>query len=178
MPGISEGDSQGKRSFTQYRSEDYSIIDHPDKSSESSVIHSPKLTPQPVYRHLSSQLPLTTLHHKYIAFWNPEIDGYLSKLLEPIPSLLSTHPWRSSPKSSRMTSKIRPFRGLRNNKENPVKFLQSIEWLYQVDYRQDESGDTVEGQAFKEGTLGILFSSHLVGKEEDWYDDLEMEDTE
>lgn len=119
MPETSEGDSQGEGSFTQYRSEDYSIIDHLDKSSESSVIHLPKLTSQPVYRHLSSQLPPTTLRHKYIAFQNLNIDKHLSKLLELIPSLLSTHSQRSSPKSSRMTSKIRPFQGLRNNKENP-----------------------------------------------------------
>ena len=84
MPGTSEGDSRGKGSFTQYRSEDYSIIDHLDESSESSVIHSPKLTPQPVYRHLSSQLPPTILRHKYIAFWNLEADEHLSELVTPI----------------------------------------------------------------------------------------------
>lgn len=77
-----------------------------------------------------------------------------------------------------MTSKIRPFRGLRNNKENPEKFLQSIEWLNQVDYKHDEPEAPEDGQAFKEGTLGILFASHLAGKAEDWYDDLELEDTE
>ncbi|MCJ1349720.1 hypothetical protein MMC31_007961, partial [Peltigera leucophlebia] len=77
-----------------------------------------------------------------------------------------------------MTSKIRPFRGLRNNTENPEKFLQSIELLYQVDYKHDEPEDPDEGHAFKDGTLGILFASHLAGKAEDWYDDLELEDTE
>lgn len=36
----------------------------------------------------------------------------------------------------------------------------------------------MEGQAFKEGTLGIKISSHLAGKTEDRYDDLEIEKTE
>ena len=75
MPGTSKEDCRVKKSFTQYRSEDYSIIDYPDESSVSSVIHSPELTPQPVYRHLSSQLPPTTLRHKYIAFRNLKVDG-------------------------------------------------------------------------------------------------------
>ena len=178
MPKALEGGPSGKgTSFTQYRSSDYSIIDHPDESSGSS--HSPKFTPHLAYRPLSPQLPPITLRHKYVAFRDLEADQHLSELSEPIPSLPLTHSQRITPKSSRiMTSKIRPFRGLRNNKENPEKFLQSIEWLYQVDYKHDEPEDPDEGHAFKEGTLGILFASHLAGKAEDWYDDLELEDTE
>ncbi|MCJ1345427.1 hypothetical protein MMC31_003634 [Peltigera leucophlebia] len=141
MPEALEGGPSGKgTSFTQYRSSDYSIIDHPNKSSGSS--YSPKFTSHLAYRPFSSQLPPITLRHKII------------------------------------TSKIRPFRGLRNNKENPKKFLQSIEWLYQVNYKHDEPEDPDKGHAFKEGTLGILFASHLAGKAKDWYDNLELEDTE
>lgn len=66
-----------------------------------------------------------------------------------------------------MISKIRPFQGLCNNKKNPKKFLQSIKWLYQVDYKHDKPEDPDKKHAFEEEILDILFASHLVGKAED-----------
>lgn len=92
MPEILKEDPNRERSFTQYKSSGYSIIDHSDESSGSSVIHSPQLTPQPTYRSLSSQLSTITLCHKYVAFWKLEDDQHLLGLSEPIFSPLLAHP--------------------------------------------------------------------------------------
>ncbi len=33
--------------------------------------------------------------------------------------------------------KIRVFRGLRNNCEDPAEFLKALEWAYRLDYKQE-----------------------------------------
>lgn len=76
-----------------------------------------------------------------------------------------------------MVHKIRPFRGLKNNKESPTDYLKALEWSYKLDYQNQAPLDTEERLSFQEDTMKILFSNHLSGKAEEWYDDLEPEQT-
>ena len=79
-------------------------------------------------------------------------------------------------KPAKMVHKIRVFRGLRNNCEDPAKFLKALEWAYRLDYKQEEPGEDGARKEFREETMKILFSSHLSGKAEDWYNNLEVEE--
>ena len=74
-----------------------------------------------------------------------------------------------------MIHNIRVYRGLRNNREDPADFLEALDWD-RLDYKQDEPVEDNARKEFQEKTMKILFSSHLSGKAEDWYDDLEIEE--
>lgn len=73
-----------------------------------------------------------------------------------------------------MGSKIRPFRGLKNGKQDPNEFLEDIEWAYNQEYSR-RSPTNGGGEAYKDRTLRILFRRNLEAKAVDWYADLDPE---
>lgn len=75
-----------------------------------------------------------------------------------------------------MVHKFRVFRELRNNRENPADSFQALGSAYRLDYKQEEPVEDNARKEFLEETMRILFSGHLLGKTEDWYDDLEIEE--
>ena len=120
------------------------IHQSPDKSSRLRplVLHPPSPLPGKL---LSIPTSATTTQSK------PKI------LINPIPER----------RSAKMVHKIRDFRGLRNNREDPAYFLKALDWAYQLDYKQEEPAEENARRKFHEETMKILFSSHFSGETED-----------
>ena len=60
--------------------------------------------------------------------------------------------------------------------KNQADSFQALGSAYRLDYKQEEHVEDNARKEFLEETMKILFSSHLLGKTEDWYDDLEIEE--
>ncbi|MCJ1344979.1 hypothetical protein MMC31_003184 [Peltigera leucophlebia] len=75
-----------------------------------------------------------------------------------------------------MDHKIRVFRGLRNNCEDPADFLKALDRAYRLDYKLEEPVEDNAKKESQEETMKMLFSSQLSGKAEDWCNDLEIEE--
>ena len=65
------------------------------------------------------------------------------------------------------STKIRPFQGLRNGREDPVEYIEDLEWLYDQHYKTNETDP--------DKTRRLLFRQNLEGMAYDWYIDLEKE---
>ena len=69
------------------------------------------------------------------------------------------------------STKIRPFKGLRNGREDPNKYIKDLEWLYDQHYKaNDNHSGTVTNKA-----LRLLFRQNLEDVVYNWYIDLEKE---
>ena len=84
-------------------------------------------------------------------------------------SLAATPPITSASTSdSRMGStKIRPFKGLRNRREDLSEYIEDLEWLHDQHYKSNGSE--------LDKTLRLLFRQNLEDAAYDWYIDLEKE---
>ncbi len=133
------------------------------------------------HHHLLSSINHPTSHLRFRPF--------VLQPLSPLPEKLSSIPTSATStqsesetlsnldrKPAKIVHKIRVFRGLRNNCEDPAEFLKALEWAYRLDYKQEEPVEDGARKEFREETMKILFSSHLSGKAEDWYDNLEVEE--
>lgn len=54
--------------------------------------------------------------------------------------------------------------------------MKALDCAYLLNYKQGEPGEGEARKEFQEETLKIFFSSYLLGKAEDWYNDLEIEE--
>ena len=72
-------------------------------------------------------------------------------------------------------TKIRPFKGLKDGKENPEEYLEDIEWAYDQDYQNNEPVNGEAAAAYKSKTHRILFRQNLEEKAREWYGDLDMD---
>lgn len=71
-------------------------------------------------------------------------------------------------------AKLRPFKGLRDGKENPEEFLEDLGWMYTQDYESSEPKDETAGAAYRSKTHRILFRNYLEDKASTWYADLDI----
>ena len=65
------------------------------------------------------------------------------------------------------STKIRPFKGLRNGREDPSEYIEDLEWLHDQHYKGNGSEP--------DKTLRLLFRQNLEDAAYDWYVDLEKE---
>lgn len=66
-------------------------------------------------------------------------------------------------------TKIRAFKGLRDGKEDPVEYIEDIEWNAERQLKQD--GNESASEADK--THRLLFRQNLEADAYDWYSDLD-----
>ena len=57
-----------------------------------------------------------------------------------------------------------------------MEFLKALNWVYRLDYKQEEPSKDETKKEFQKEIMKILFNNHLSGKIEDWYDDLKIEE--
>ena len=77
-------------------------------------------------------------------------------------------------RASRMGhTRIKPFKGLKNGKEDPIEFLEDLEWAYEQSYEDKTPADPIEAAVYLSRTHRVLFRQALEGKAADWYADLE-----
>lgn len=81
-----------------------------------------------------------------------------------------------------MPTKIRIFRGLRDGKEDPMEFLEDVDWAYEQDYKgkepassQSEAGASSPVMTFYHKTHRMLFRQHIEDDAYIWYSDLDTE---
>ena len=65
------------------------------------------------------------------------------------------------------STKIRPFKGLRNGREDPSEYIEDLEWLHEQHYKANGPEP--------DKTLRLLFRQNLEDAAYDWYIDLEKE---
>lgn len=69
-------------------------------------------------------------------------------------------------------SKIRPFKGLRDGKEDPAEYIEDLEWVYDQDYR---GKNPTNDATITEKSYRLLFRQHLEADAYDWYTDLDKD---
>lgn len=72
-------------------------------------------------------------------------------------------------------TKIRPFKGLKDGKEDPQEFLEDLEWSYQQDYESSAPPTEPDREAYSFKTHRILLRQNLEHKARLWYQDLDAE---
>jgi len=60
-------------------------------------------------------------------------------------------------------TKIRPFKGLRDGRENPQEYLEDIEWAYEQDCQSNESSGDEANQVYSNKTHRIMFFDTVSG---------------
>ena len=69
-------------------------------------------------------------------------------------------------------SKIRPFKGLRDGKEDPTEYIEDLEWVYDQDYR---GKNPTNDATITEKSYRLLFRQHIEADAYDWYTDLDKD---
>ena len=88
----------------------------------------------------------------------------------------------TAPPSEEMgQTKIRSFKGLRDGKEDPMEYIEDIEWAYEQDFKAKEPRDLTSPNnppqaptiAYYNKTHRILFRQNLESDAFEWYSDLD-----
>ncbi|KAL8825271.1 MAG: hypothetical protein Q9170_007862, partial [Blastenia crenularia] len=164
-PGISSNPFAAPNPFSgyqQYETESLASSQSPSTSDQTS----PTDLPPPVLTEAGKLAnPASFLTNSTPSIFTPPST---SSSLKP-PKGLPKH------KSKMGGTKIRPFKGLRDGKEDPEEYLEDLDWAYEQDYEDKEAsyGDAVEKQQFKNKTFRILFRQNLEDKAAQWYKELD-----